>query len=70
MAIRAVRYALIIKRSLNQRAPGGAPPASSAGAIFSEIFTFPRSARPLYAPLFTLFCVNKIANLFDANHYM
>ena len=28
------------------------------------------SARRLYSRLFTLFCIKKIANLFDANHYM
>jgi len=66
VAIRAVRYARIIKRSLNQRRFA----CVSSKAIFFRSIYISRSARPLHAPRFTLSCVNKIANLFDANHYM
>jgi hypothetical protein len=33
-------------------------------------FTFIASAHHPYSHLFTLFWVNKIANIFDANHYI
>ena len=64
MAIRAVRYAWMIKRLINQGR------VSLAVRILTLKIYTSHSPRPLYAPLFTLFCVNKIANLFDANHYM